>query len=172
PLGGNRGTEARTLGNLFIVFLVGGLWHGAAWTFVIWGAMHGAAIVVHRLWVQAGMRMMPALALPLTFLFVNVAWVPFRAPDGATAAGILSAMAGRAQSTDVMTLFAMDWHWLVALLALCVGIVWSMPNSQTIVLGGRWRIGWVSGVATGLAIFLALIRAGGGETSPFLYFNF
>ena len=172
PLGGNRGTEARTLGNLFIVFLVGGLWHGAAWTFVIWGAMHGVAIVVHRLWVQAGMRMMPALALPLTFLFVNAAWVPFRAESGATAAGILSAMAGAAASPDPMTLFAADWQWLIALLVLCGAIVWNLPNSQTIVLGGRWRIGWVSGMATGFAIFIALIRAGGGETSPFLYFNF
>lgn len=81
PLGGNRKGDIRTLGNLFLTFLLGGLWHGAAWTFVIWGAMHGAALVVHRLWSRAGRQMVRPLAWLLTFAFVDLAWVVFRAKD-------------------------------------------------------------------------------------------
>lgn len=172
PLGGNRDGELRMLANLVIVFLIGGLWHGAAWTFVVWGALHGVAIVVHRLWTKFGLAMAPILAVFLTFLFVNATWVPFRATDSATAMTLITAMAGFAPSPDVVTLFAADWQWLTAALALSAAIVWTMPNSQTLVLGGLWRIGWLSGVATGTAVFVALIRASGGETSPFLYFNF
>jgi alginate O-acetyltransferase complex protein AlgI len=79
PLGGNRGGETRTVVNLFITFLLGGLWHGAGWTFVAWGALHGAGSVVHRTWRRMGLTMPRALAWPFTFLFVHLAWVYFRA---------------------------------------------------------------------------------------------
>lgn len=82
PLGGNRRGAARTLLNLFLTFLLAGLWHGAAWTFVLWGAMHGAALVVHRVWKARGGALPRPLGWLLTFLFVNLAWVVFRAPDG------------------------------------------------------------------------------------------
>lgn len=81
PLGGNRKGYARTLLNLFIAFLLGGLWHGAAWTFVIWGGMHGAALVVHRLWRRCGCQFPKLIGWFLTFSFVNIAWIVFRAKD-------------------------------------------------------------------------------------------
>lgn len=81
PLGGNRKGDVRTLVNLFLTFLLGGLWHGAAWTFVIWGAMHGAALVVHRVWSRTGRQMVRPLAWLLTFAFVDLAWIVFRAKD-------------------------------------------------------------------------------------------
>lgn len=81
PLGGNRGGTGRTLVNLVLTFLLGGLWHGAAWTFVIWGAMHGLALVVHRLWSQSGKQLARPLSWLLTFSFINLAWIVFRAKD-------------------------------------------------------------------------------------------
>jgi D-alanyl-lipoteichoic acid acyltransferase DltB (MBOAT superfamily) len=81
PLGGNRKGELHTYANLFTVFLIGGLWHGASWMFVIWGALHGFAIVIHRAWQQMGLSMHKWLAWFITFNFVNIAWIFFRAKD-------------------------------------------------------------------------------------------
>lgn len=82
PLGGNRKSDSRTMLNLFVTFLLGGLWHGAAWTFVIWGALHGLALMLHRLWSHVWQRHMPTwLGWMITFTFVNLAWIVFRAPN-------------------------------------------------------------------------------------------
>ncbi len=82
PLGGNRGKHTRTLSNLAITMLLGGLWHGAAWSFVIWGALHGLGLVVHQLWSRsvAGTRYaaMKLLGTGLTFYWVCLCWIPFR----------------------------------------------------------------------------------------------
>jgi D-alanyl-lipoteichoic acid acyltransferase DltB (MBOAT superfamily) len=94
PLGGNRRAEVVTLRNLFVTFLIGGLWHGAGWTFVLWGALHGAAMVVHRLWKMAGGRMHRLIAWFLTFNFINLTWVFFRATDWGHALNVLRGMAG------------------------------------------------------------------------------
>lgn len=94
PLGGNRGARYLTLRNLFITFLLGGIWHGAGWTFVIWGALHGAGLCVHRLWSDGGRRLPKPLAWALTFLFVVVGWVFFRAEDVDSALVVLRGMMG------------------------------------------------------------------------------
>jgi alginate O-acetyltransferase complex protein AlgI len=94
PLGGNRNGEFRTYSNLFTVFLVGGLWHGASWMFIIWGALHGSAIVIHRAWKSLGLSMNKYLAWFITFNFINITWIFFRAKDWDAAKNILSAMAG------------------------------------------------------------------------------
>lgn len=92
PLGGNRKGNCKTYLNLFTVFVIGGIWHGAAWTFVVWGIMHGLAIVVHRIWRFYGVRMWTPCAWFLTFMFVNVAWVFFRAQSFGDALKVLRAM--------------------------------------------------------------------------------
>src|SRR6185437_14894683 len=80
PLGGNRGNESRVLANLLVTFLLGGLWHGAAWTFVAWGALHGVGLCCVRVWRRAGPGPLPApVAWSVTFVFVVIAWVFFRA---------------------------------------------------------------------------------------------
>ncbi len=79
PLGGNRGSSTRTMGNLFLTFLLGGIWHGAGITFILWGALHGMALVLHRIWSQILHAKMPKLlAWILTFAFISLAWIPFR----------------------------------------------------------------------------------------------
>jgi len=81
PLGGSRRGTIRTYCNILIVFLVSGFWHGAGWTFLVWGALHGLAQVVERVWGRGRDRLPFVLRWGLTFLFVNIAWVFFRAPD-------------------------------------------------------------------------------------------
>lgn len=92
PLGGNRKGEMRTYNNLMVTFLLGGIWHGAGWTFVFWGFLHGAALVVHRAWQSLGLRMWQWLAWFLTFNFVNITWVFFRAKDWDAAIKVLGSM--------------------------------------------------------------------------------
>lgn len=94
PLGGNRNGEVRTYINLMATFLIGGLWHGAGWTFVAWGCMHGIALSVHRLWQKTSMRMSTFSGWFFTFLFVNTSWVFFRAESFDDAWRVLKGMAG------------------------------------------------------------------------------
>jgi alginate O-acetyltransferase complex protein AlgI len=94
PLGGNRCGRARQLANLMITMLLGGLWHGAGWTFIVWGALHGAYLVIQRLWSGFGIRLPKPLAWGLTMLSVIVAWVYFRAADVTSAHALLGSMFG------------------------------------------------------------------------------
>ena len=89
PLGGNRKGKIRTYINLFLTMLIGGLWHGANWTFVIWGAINGMALVVHKIFLKwkvdkfgsrdAGNKFWKTVSGILTFVFVCICWVFFRA---------------------------------------------------------------------------------------------
>jgi len=101
PLGGNRKGEARRFVNLFTTMLLGGIWHGAGWTFVIWGGMHGAAQTIAHGWVAIGKhRRLPRipgwLGWPITMIFVMFAWVPFRSADLTVMMRMWSAMLGGA----------------------------------------------------------------------------
>ncbi len=79
PLGGSYHSLAGTVSNLFITFLIGGFWHGAKWTFVLWGIIHGVGVVIHRIWTKAGVKIPAPVAWAMTFLYVHFAWVFFRA---------------------------------------------------------------------------------------------
>ncbi|MGL5355409.1 MAG: MBOAT family O-acyltransferase, partial [Cetobacterium sp.] len=92
PLGGNRKGELKTLRNLLIVFLASGIWHGAGWNFIIWGALHGLAILIHRVWKSNGYKMPALLGWAITMFSVNIFWVFFRAKDLAEASKVLGAM--------------------------------------------------------------------------------
>ncbi|MFO1248298.1 MAG: MBOAT family protein [Alphaproteobacteria bacterium] len=104
PLGGSRRSRPRRYANLIITMLLGGLWHGAAWTYVAWGALHGFYLVVNHAWNYLCRRLAPnaraagavlrALSVAITFAAVVVAWVLFRASSFASALRILSGMAG------------------------------------------------------------------------------
>lgn len=81
PLGGSRKSETRVLTNIAIVFLVSGLWHGAGWTFIIWGLFHGIGVIIHRIWSKHGYSMPSWSGMLITFFFVNILWVLFRADN-------------------------------------------------------------------------------------------
>lgn len=92
PLGGNRKGSVRTYANLITTFILGGLWHGAGWTFLFWGLLHGLALAIHRFWKYLGFKIPKILAWFITFQFVNVAWVFFRAKEWEDALKILKGM--------------------------------------------------------------------------------
>ncbi len=92
PLGGNRKGNTRTLINLLIVFLVSGIWHGAGWGFILWGMLHGLAILIHRVWKNAGLSMPSIVGWITTFFFVNIFWIFFRAENLDQAMNIILSM--------------------------------------------------------------------------------
>jgi alginate O-acetyltransferase complex protein AlgI len=105
PLGGNRHGTVRRYANLMVTMLLGGLWHGAAWTYVVWGGLHGTYLVIHHLWRAGVQRVAPrlslaqsslgiALARAVTLLAVFVAWVCFHSPNFASATSLWASMAG------------------------------------------------------------------------------
>lgn len=94
PLGGNRKGEFKTLRNLFIVFLVSGIWHGAGWNFIIWGMLHGICILIHRIWKNRGYRLNKFVGWIVTFNLVNIFWVFFRADSINNALEIIKTMFG------------------------------------------------------------------------------
>ena len=92
PLGGNRKGELFTYSNLVITFILGGLWHGAGWTFLFWGFLHGVALVIHRIWSKFGIKLWKWLAWFITFNFINISWIFFRAKEWDDAIKVLSSM--------------------------------------------------------------------------------
>ncbi len=168
PLGGNRKGELRTYSNLFTTFLLGGLWHGAGWTFIIWGAMHGFALMVHRLWQKLGMKMPTLLAWFLTFNFINIAWVFFRANSFEDALKVLKAMVGLsgvAYSLDIS-----QWYIMIAFF-LTLGLY----NVSEIV-EKKMFVKYTFFITLFLFVFSLLqmfnITISSDKVSEFLYFNF
>lgn len=96
PLGGNRVKPAKLYANIFITMLLGGIWHGAGWTYMLWGAMHGAMIVINHFWQRAwrGPPVPRWAGWAITFLAVMLAWVPFRSPDLETTGRMYAALIG------------------------------------------------------------------------------
>ena len=92
PLGGNKKGSFRTYNNLMATFVIGGLWHGAGWTFIFWGFLHGLALIIQRLWEKLGFKLWTWLAWFITFNFVNIAWVFFRAKEWGDAVKVLRSM--------------------------------------------------------------------------------
>ena len=109
PLGGNRRGRFSTFRNLIATFLLGGLWHGAGWTFIAWGALHGFALVLHRMWLSLGYKLNRFVAWFITFNFINISWVYFRANDFNSANQIIANMF----SGDLVV----DYHWKGSALA-------------------------------------------------------
>jgi alginate O-acetyltransferase complex protein AlgI len=94
PLGGNRRGEIITLRNIMITFLISGIWHGVGWNFVFWGFIHGIAMVIQRLWSKLNISLHSCISWFLTFNFINIAWIFFRASDWNTAIRIIETMFG------------------------------------------------------------------------------
>lgn len=190
PLGGNRASEPRVLFNLFVTFLLGGLWHGASWMFVAWGALHGAGLISHRLWRHAGLRLPKPLAWAVTFLFVDIAWVLFRSATPHDAERMFlgmidvgsanypvsqissAALSWGGQLSDLLlrlmpTGLVANFLCLLAIVA-AFGITW-LRNSQQLLIEG---VG-VSKTIGAAVIFCAAVYVMLATSSPvFLYFNF
>lgn len=94
PLGGNRKGHIRTYLNLFITFYLAGVWHGASWMFIIWGVMHGIAIIIQHIWEKFQIKIPTLLAWFITFMFINFSWIFFRAHNLDDAFKVLKGMLG------------------------------------------------------------------------------
>jgi len=165
PLGGNRKGEARMLVNLMITFLLGGLWHGAGWTFIFWGLLHGLAQAAHRLWSCYGVRMPRWLAWFITFQFVNAAWVFFRAESWDEAIRILRGMIGLsgAAISGLETIAP-----AAVLIAVLLPSVLLLRNSSERERG--LRPSWPAAAMIGFLFVYSLLYF--NRISTFLYFNF
>lgn len=191
PLGGNRNSESRTLVNVMATFILGGLWHGAGWTFIIWGALHGLAILVYRLWQTTGVKLAPIISWTLTFLFINFSWVFFRADDIPSAFKIIEGMTGvNGFDTNIqLEHFVQNlWGWIPDPAATDSSqMVASASTFQFIVIFGLIAFYGKNSMELGLnklhytikdslfisiSLFLTVLLGISSKASQFLYFNF
>jgi alginate O-acetyltransferase complex protein AlgI len=175
PLGGNRGTEMRTYVNLMLTMLLGGLWHGANWTFVAWGGLHGLYLAVER-WLRerTGVAGDPERAWSrftfalLTYFLVNITWVFFRANDFGAAARVLAGMFGAAP--DAPAVLPTIYMIKAAVIVIAIVMVqWLMRKRELedVVSRTPW---WLVGLATSAMLFAVIVAQGSGEA--FIYFQF
>jgi alginate O-acetyltransferase complex protein AlgI len=193
PLGGNRTGRARRYLNLFITMLLGGLWHGANWTFMLWGGLHGFYLAVNHAFRHVVKDITPAPSLRmllhvasvvLTFAATTLAWIVFRAPDLPAARSVIDGLLGGGHSAVVS--FSPLAATTLVLLSL---IVWFMPNSMQIMwrfdpaLNSPYasdgvtparRLAWaptpLNAAAYGLICIVAVLAL--SNLKPFIYFQF
>ena len=175
PLGGSRSGTARTYLNLMITMLLGGLWHGASWTFVMWGGLQGLYLIAHRLWASSSSPQIqqlrtrtwwPWIARLLMFHTICIGWVFFRSPTFSIAATVFHQLTTSRGALTMAT-------WPI-LLTLTLGIfgqylpkLWRRTAESTM---SRLPI-FASGIALALGIFLIELLGPTG-VAPFIYFQF
>jgi D-alanyl-lipoteichoic acid acyltransferase DltB (MBOAT superfamily) len=171
PLGGNRGSNFRTYLNLGAVFLLCGLWHGANWTFLVWGTHHGFFLIIERAglsrWLKAASPIVSSL---YALLAVMTGWVWFRARDLSRATEMFSAMAGfnGFSSLDFLTRIVLYPTTVGALvIGAALAVLW-VPRLKIAPVPT-----WLSDTAATAALFaLSILSVAAGSYSPFLYFRF
>jgi alginate O-acetyltransferase complex protein AlgI len=169
PLGGNRKGEPRRYLNIFLTMLLGGIWHGAGWTFAIWGLIHGIGIVLNHFWQRFRVPLPVWLSWLLTLLVVVHGWVFFRAANVTEASYMLQAMYGAHGWQPIGPLAARnELNGAVAWLAFGWGIVVLGPTTRRLALQRRPRV-WL---AVYSAVVLAMSVLNFGKVSEFLYFQF
>ncbi|MFC3193078.1 MBOAT family O-acyltransferase [Marinicella sediminis] len=175
PLGGNRQGPVRTNINLMLTMLLGGLWHGASWTFVVWGGLHGIYLAMERkcknAWGQADWvkkRLVQLLLGLLTYLLINITWVFFRAQSFPQAFGLIKSMFG--MNGDGKPVLATIYIIEVSVVTLVMlWVHWRMRNTslETVVARTPWPL---LGLIWGTMLFLIIITQGSGDA--FIYFQF
>lgn len=172
PLGGNRKGRLRTYANLAVVMLLGGLWHGAAWTFLIWGAIHGTLLAFERAIGKDSLyRGLPKFArVALTFVIVMFAWVFFRSADLPSAVRHCAAMVGLGSPTENAGLLGgviYQPYYVMTLLAAAV-VTWTCPQTWDFTR----RLTWPKVLVIMLAFGVAIVMLTTQEFNPFIYFIF
>ncbi|HFU74964.1 MAG TPA: MBOAT family protein [Arcobacter sp.] len=185
PLGGNRKGELRTYTNLFTTFLLGGIWHGAGWTFVFWGALHGLALIIHRVWQKIGVTLPKVIAWFITFNFINIAWVFFRAREWDDALKVLNGMffgnivlpLPLEEKFNFLKIYGIKFgNWLDNINGDRELIIWIIAAFSTVLLfvnsmelRDRFKINYYYMLST-IIFFLSIFAL--YRKSEFIYFNF
>ena len=169
PLGGNKISSFRTYSNLLATFVIGGLWHGAGWTFVFWGFLHGMALVIHRAWSNLGFKMWTWLAWLITFNFVNIAWVFFRAKEWDDAVRVLGAMFSLDNVVIALSLKNISGD-LFTILWIIAGFILVLFFKNTVEKAKELKINYKTLFFTLFCLLAALLSV--NKVSEFLYFNF
>jgi len=187
PLGGNRKGNFRTYSNLMATFILGGMWHGAGWTFIFWGFLHGAALVIHRFWEKLGLKLHTVLAWFITFNFVNISWVFFRAKEWDDALKVLDGMFSLG---DIMLSQGLARHlvflqeygvvfgpWLQEITGNMTTVLWLVGAFILILFSKNsmekiksFQPNWFSFTLTSLYLLIGVLSI--STKSEFLYFNF
>ncbi|WP_448551405.1 MBOAT family O-acyltransferase [Thalassotalea montiporae] len=176
PLGGNRSGAMRTYINLMLTMLLGGLWHGASWNFVVWGGLHGSYLAIERLcanrWGHLGLNKQlwfNLLMAAFTFLAVNITWVFFRAADFDTSGRLISSMFGFAPvdaSTPLPNLYIIEVCVIISLLLFAH---WKMRDTSLESVVGKFPV-WLTVLCLTLMISAIILTQGTGNA--FIYFQF
>ena len=171
PLGGNRNGERRTYFNLLATMLLGGLWHGANWTFVIWGGLHGGALALERLWdTRSALRAKGWVSIwlgrALVFQFVCLTWIFFRAASFSKAIEFVAGLWHRSSCPDALATFL----YLAFFAGLMMAVDVALEHSGQEYVSQHFSPAWQTAVAVlGLLLVAALTM---GETNAFIYFQF
>jgi len=168
PLGGNRHGELRNYFALFMTMLIGGLWHGASWMFVLWGGLHGAYLAVERAFRKAGSPdFMPAQAKSaLVFLVVTLTWIPFRAATPDQALAILRGLFNTSATTST------DLQALVALTAIMLTARWHFIMKDSSIEEAFMKRGQAAKISILTFSLIGLFLCSGGNSNAFIYFQF
>ena len=175
PLGGNKKGKKRTYINLMITMLLGGLWHGASWTFVVWGGLHGIYLAIERVLTKAfkGSEMLKKnfirfLLAIATYLLVNITWVFFRAQSFPQAYQMIKSMFGLNPEGKGALATVYIIEAVVVTLAMLI-IHWRMRNTslEAVVQKTSWQL---LSIIWGIMLILIIISQGSGDA--FIYFQF
>ncbi len=172
PLGGNRHGVRRTAIALMLTMLIGGLWHGASWMFVLWGGLHGLFLITEaRAGRQHPTRPPDGSYLPyhfLVFVAVTLTWIAFRSPSAQVAGNVLSSLAGRAATpSDII-----DLPMLLALAAMLATLRWQVFMRDSTLETAFARLGTYGQAALLSVCLIALYLCSGGDQHAFIYFQF
>ena len=165
PLGGNRRGRVRTYANMMTTMLLGGLWHGAGWGFVVWGGLHGLYLATERLWSDRHEHKPLRLPSPLVFVVVTLTWIPFRAPSLSHAVDVLAGLFGPLQGRQLVAA-----PFIVGALGI-MSLIIDRADDRGLANPVANLPSFAKGMAYGAAIVTATVFAS-RTAVPFIYFQF
>jgi len=182
PLGGNRKGEIRMYSNLLTTMLIGGLWHGASWMFVFWGALHGIAQIINKLWQKTHIELPKPVSIFITFMFINFTWIIFRAENLMQAKNIFMSLFDinnfiipRTHHLDFIFHHSAKYPFIIVIFTLALLIVFLCPNSNKIVsminVDSKKSAVFYSFLFA-IIFIAAIIKLCCVPYSEFIYFNF
>jgi len=182
PLGGSNGTCLSTYRNIMITFIIGGIWHGAGWGFIIWGLLHATALIIQRIWMTLNIKMNKFLAWFLTFNFINFTWIFFKSRDMFDALKVLKGMVGLSGVSLPINLKSellanygihffnnLDYDPIIIII-ICFCFYTITFNKNFIQIIDNFKPNWKYGVLISMILFISIRHL--NKKIEFVYFQF